>query len=133
MYKKILIAIDHTDPASWDKALPIAVEEAKHHGATLSAISVVPEILKLPNLPENYGDGAMAFVKEAVEKIVGSDIPVSVRQGSVYREILEEAHAIGADLIVMASTREDFPDSLLGPSPSRVVSQAHCSVLIIRR
>ena len=67
MYKKILVAIDYDDEASWDKALPLAVEEAKLHGAALSAVSVVPEILKLPNLPDNYGDGAIQHVTQTIE------------------------------------------------------------------
>ena len=54
MYSKILLPIDHTDSASWEKALPLALEEAKSHGAELSVVSVIPEILRLPNLPENY-------------------------------------------------------------------------------
>ncbi len=57
MYSKILLPIDDTDEASWEKALPLALEEAKSHGAELSVVTVIPEILRLPNLPENYGEG----------------------------------------------------------------------------
>jgi universal stress protein F len=132
MYKKILFAIDYDDQASWDKALPVAVEEARLHGAALSTVSVVPEILKLPNLPDNYGDGAIQHVTKTIQQIVGDGVPVAVRQGSVYREILKEAHAIGADLIMMASPKGDFPDYLLGPNAARVVRHANCSVQIVR-
>ena len=112
--------------------MPLAKEEAGHHGAELTVVSVIPEIIRLPNLPENYGANAASFVEEAVQKIVGDDIPVTIRQGSVYREILKEAHAIGADLIIMASPKGDFPDYLLGPNAARVVRHANCSVLISR-
>ena len=132
MYSKLLLPIDHTDEASWSQALPLAKQEAKLHGAALSVISVIPEILRLPNLPENYGEGAAAHVEGEVKKIVGEAVPVSVRQGSVYREILKEAHAIQADLIIMASPKGDFPDYLLGPNAARVVRHANCSVLISR-
>jgi universal stress protein F len=132
MYSKILLPIDHSDQASWEKALPLALEEARSHGAELSVVSVIPEIMRLPNLPENYGEGAAAHVEGEIKGIVGPEIPVTVRQGSVYREILKEAHAIQADLILMASPKGDFPDYLLGPNAARVVRHANCSVLICR-
>ena len=47
MFKKILIAIDYAEESSWQKALPLAVEQARLHGAELSAITVVPEVVKL--------------------------------------------------------------------------------------
>jgi universal stress protein F len=65
-------------------------------------------------------------------KIVGDEIPVVVREGSVYREILKEAHAIKADLIVLASAKGDFPDYPFGPNAARVVRHANCSVLVHR-
>lgn len=132
MYTKILLAIDHAEKASWEHALPLAVEEARLHGAELHAISVVPEILRLPNLPENYGAGALDHVAKKLEGVVGDGIPVTVREGSVYREILKEAHAWGADLIMMASPKGDSPHFLLGPNAARVVRHANCSVQIVR-
>ena len=135
MYKRILIPIDYADEASWRTALPLAVDEARLHGAELSAISVVPEVVRLPNLPENYGAGAADHVRQKVEGVIkeqGHDVPVTVREGSVYREILKEAQAIGADLIMMASPKGDFPDYLLGPNAARVVRHANCSVQIVR-
>lgn len=132
MFSKILLPIDHTDEASWAKALPLAREEARLHGAELSVISVIPEILRLPNLPEDYGEGAAAHVEGEIRKIVGDDIPVTIRQGSIYREILKQAHAIEADLIIMASAKGDFPHYLFGPNTSRVVRYANCSVLVYR-
>lgn len=132
MYSKILLPIDHTDKASWKKALPFALEEAKLHGAELSVVSVIPEILRLPNLPANYGEGAAAHVEGEIRKIVGEEIAITVREGSVYREILKEAHALGADLIIMASAKGDFPDYPFGPNAARVVRNANCSVLVHR-
>jgi len=132
MFSKILLPIDHTDEASWVKVLPLALQEAKLHGAELFVVSVIPEILRLPNLPENYGEGAVAHVESELRKVVGDEIPVAVREGSVYREILKEAHAIKADLIVIASAKGDFPDYPFGPNAARVVRNANCSVLVHR-
>ena len=132
MYTKILLAIDYADKASWEKALPLAIEEARLHGAELHAISVVPEILRLPNLPDNYGAGALDHVREKVEQIVGEGIPVTVQEGSVYREILKQAHSLSADLIIMASPKGESPYYLFGPNAARVVRHANCSVQIVR-
>ncbi|MDD9876263.1 MAG: universal stress protein [Magnetovibrio sp.] len=135
MYKKILIPIDYADEASWKNALPAAIDEAERHGAELHAITVVPEILRLPNLPENYGSGACDHVKKTVEGIVadnGGTATVVAREGSIYREILKEAHAIGADLIVIASPKAEFMNELMGPNVARVVRNAHCSILVVR-
>ena len=135
MYKKILIPIDYADEDSWQIALPVALEEAKHHGAELSAVTVIPEIIRLPVLPDNYGIQALDHVKDTVAKIVanhGTDIDVASREGSIYREILKQAQEIGADLIVMASSKGDFPNYMMGPNVARVVRNANCSVLIVR-
>ena len=136
MVTKILLPIDHTDEQSWKMALPMAREQAKHYGAELHAVSVIPEIIQLPNLPANYGSGAKDHVRGKVREILasggGSDISIHIEQGSVYREILKLAHREGFDMIVMASAKGDFPNYEIGPNLARVVRNAHCSVLVVR-
>ncbi|MGI9433372.1 MAG: universal stress protein [Geminicoccaceae bacterium] len=135
MFKKILLTIDHTDSRTWEKALPAALEEAKQHGAALRVISVIPEIIRLPNLPENYGAGAIQHVEGKLREILketSGEVPIAVHQGSVYREILKDAFAQDIDLIIMASPRSTGPDDLLGPNVARVVRHAKCSVLVVR-
>jgi nucleotide-binding universal stress UspA family protein len=59
-----------------------------------------------------------------------------VRQGGIHQEILEEANAIGADLIVMSSHRVHRPDIrtyFLGSNAGHVVRHAQCSVLVVRQ
>ena len=136
MATKILLPIDHTDDRSWKKALPIALEQAKFHGAELHAVSVIPEIIKLPNLPANYGAGAKDHVRKAVQAILdhsqASDVDVHIAEGSVYREILKLAHKDGFDMIVIASAKGDFPNYEIGPNLARVVRNAHCTVMVVR-
>ena len=38
----------------------------------------------------------------------------------------------GFDLIVMASTKGDFPNYEIGPNLARVVRNAHCTVMVVR-
>lgn len=136
MVTKILLPIDHTDEQSWKLALPMAREQARHYGAELHAVSVIPEIIQLPNLPANYGEGAKDHVKDRVSEILasdgGSEISIHIEQGSVYREILKLAHRDGFDMIVMASAKGDFPNYEIGPNLARVVRNAHCSVVVVR-
>lgn len=136
MATKILLPIDHTDEKSWKSALRVAREQAKFYDAELHIVSVIPEIIVLPNLPANYGAGAKDHVKKEVEAILSaegaSDIPVHIEQGSIYREILKLAHQGGFDMIVMASIKGDFPNYEIGPNLARVVRNAHCSVVVVR-
>src|SRR4051795_5115827 len=58
-----------------------------------------------------------------------------VRQGGIYPEILEEANAILADLIVMSSHRQHrhaMRTYFLGSNAGHVVRYAKCSVLVVR-
>ena len=59
----------------------------------------------------------------------------TVRQGSIYQEILEEANSINADLIVMSSHRPHrhaVRTYFLGSNAGHVVRYAKCSVLVVR-
>jgi nucleotide-binding universal stress UspA family protein len=56
-----------------------------------------------------------------------------VRQGGIYHEILEEAKAMKADLIVMSSHRVGVRTYFLGSNAGHVVRYATSSVLVVRR
>ena len=43
MYKTILLAIDMNEPSSWEKALPVALEQARSGGGKLHIMTVVPD------------------------------------------------------------------------------------------
>ncbi len=136
MATKILLPIDHTDEKSWKLALPTALDQAKFYGADLHVVSVIPEIIKLPNLPENYGAGARDHVRGAIQQILDDNgatgLEVHIEEGSVYREVLKLAHKDSFDMIVMASSKGSFPNYEIGPNLARVVRNAHCTVLVVR-
>jgi nucleotide-binding universal stress UspA family protein len=52
--------------------------------------------------------------------------------GGIYPEILGEADACGADLIVIGSHRPAMSTYLLGSNAKTVVRHAKCSVLVVR-
>ena len=136
MATKILLSIDHTDETSWETALPMAMDQARFYEAELHVVSVIPEIIQLPNLPANYGAGAKEHVTGKVSEILApfdaTDALIHIEQGSVYREILKLAHREDFDMIVMASAKGDFPNYEIGPNLARVVRNAHCSVIVVR-
>jgi universal stress protein G len=55
-----------------------------------------------------------------------------VRQGGIYHEILQEAAAVKAELIVMTSHRPAMRTYFLGSNAGHVVRYATCSVLVVR-
>jgi len=90
----------------------------------------------------HVGAGVAKAAEDALA-IMGSEIGLEparvsaiVRQGGVYQEILEEAAASGADLIVMTShrpPRHAVRTYFLGSSTGHVVRYARCSVLVVRK
>jgi len=65
------------------------------------------------------------YPKELVSTVLGF--------GKIYDEVLEEAKAWGADLIVVASHRPAISTYLLGSDAGNIVRHASCSVLVTRR
>ena len=51
MYKKILLAVDLNENASWKKALPTAIEYAKVFGADLHVATVLPDFVAASTIP----------------------------------------------------------------------------------
>ena len=135
MFKKILLPIDYAELDPKDPALSVAQQLADQNDAELTVVTVIPEIIKLPNLPDDYGDGAAEHVGGNIQQFLndaGIKAESTIKQGSVYREILMLAHAENVDLIVMSSPKGEFPDYPLGPNVARVTRHANCSVMVVR-
>jgi len=142
MYKSILLTIDLNDPASWEKALPNALDLCRDWGAKLHVLTVVP----LYGLPIVEGLFPADFETKAVHK-AGEDLKAllnsllnedqhaeaHVRAGAVHQEILAAIGAIGADMVVMGSHPPDrVRDFLIGSNADRVVRNSPVSVLVVR-
>lgn len=141
MYQNILVPIDLAHRSSWRKALPVAIENARHWDAKLNVITVVPEIdigATAVHYPKGFGRKIQEEAKERLNEILQQEAPKDlsvqgiVEQGSIYREILRVAQDIKADLIIMASHRPELTDYLIGSNAARVVRHAQCSVLVVR-
>jgi len=141
MYKSILLPVDLSHKASWEKAAPVAVNLAKQYGAKVNIVTVIPDY-GMPMVgsffPDDFAEKALDATKtdlaKFVEKHIPSDILGKVRaiHGTIYKRILVNADEMGCDLIVLGSHRPEKADYLLGPNAARVVRHANQSVFVVR-
>jgi nucleotide-binding universal stress UspA family protein len=115
---------------------------ANQTGGSIRLVNVLPltPVMLVEYVPADFeaqqrGASAEALGIIADELGLGSRVSISVRQGGVHQEILEEANAANADLIVMSSHRQQKPGiraNFLGSNTGHVVRYAKCSVFVVR-
>jgi nucleotide-binding universal stress UspA family protein len=144
MYRSILIPIDLTETEIAKPAITSAVLMARESGGTLRLINVLPltPVMLAEYVPPDFeaqqrksADDALAVVCKDTG-LDPSKVSSTVRQGGVYQEILEEAKAVHADLIVMSSHRKHkagIRTYFLGSHTGHVARYAQCSVLVVRQ
>ena len=140
-YKQILLPIDLGHPSSWNRALPAALDLARHYGAHLNILTVLPD-MGLPVVgiyfPDDFEKKARAKAEKALEAWLKENLPDDVEAdayvavGTIYDEIIAVAGKLKCDLIVIASHRSDMKDYLLGPNAARVVRHAKQDVFVVR-
>jgi nucleotide-binding universal stress UspA family protein len=144
MYKRILVPIDLGDAELAKPAIAAAVMMAQQSGGTMRLVNVLPltPVMLAEYVPPDFEAQQRKSAEEALGIIVkesGLDpvrVSALVRQGGIHQEILEEAGAINADLIVMSSHRPHKPGIrtyFLGSNAGHVVRYAKCSVLVVRQ
>ncbi len=140
MFKSILVPIDLADGELAKPAIARAVALAGTHGK-LRLINVLPmtPVMLAEYVPADFDAQQRESAEEALA-IVAAEAGIApdrissvVRQGGIYHEILQEAAAIGADLIVMTSHRPAMRTYFLGSNAGHVVRYAQCSVLVVRQ
>ena len=142
MYKHILVPVDLNDATSWQKVLPTTIELCRVFGATLHLMTVVPEIgihgAVTQFFPSDYEDQIKRQVHDELHAFSARQVPADMKvqhviaHGKIYKEILETAKRVKADLIVMGAHHPELEDYLLGPNAARVVRHAACSVMVVR-
>jgi nucleotide-binding universal stress UspA family protein len=138
--QKILIA--HDGSKSSDKALKKAVEMALSFNASLTVLSVIPELYltELSDADRNRIFNALSKeTSEAMEKIRKSlsgksiEVKTLIRQGDPAEKILETAQKMKADLIVTGSHgKHGTKKFLLGSVSSKVVDYSKCPVMVVK-
>src|ERR1700752_3998762 len=140
MYKKILVPVDLGDPNLAKPALETAVMLANATGGDIRLINVlaVTPAMLAEYVPADFETQQRRSAGEALSIIVSeieleaSRVGSVVRQGGTYQEILEEAKAFKADLIVMSSHRVGVRTYFLGSVAGHVVRYANSSGLVGR-
>lgn len=142
MFKTVLLTLDLNTKASWEKALPQAVEMVRASGGTLHVMSVIPDVgmsIVEGFLPENFEEKAIAAASKALDKLVTAEVPegIAVKQhlalGTIHHKVLEAIEETKCDIVVMAAHKPDrVREFLIGSNADRVVRRSPVSVLVIR-
>jgi nucleotide-binding universal stress UspA family protein len=143
MYKHILVPVDLADTDLAKPAIQAAVLLANMGNSTVRVINVLPltPVMLAEYVPPDFEAQQRKASEEAIAIIAKETglepgrVSSTVRQGGIHQEILEEANAISADLIVMSSHRPSKPGIrtyFLGSNAGHVVRYAKCSVLVVR-
>jgi nucleotide-binding universal stress UspA family protein len=139
MIKRILAT--HDGSKASDKAVQTAIALAQQFRATLTVISVIPE-LYLTELVEmdrvRILDTLTTDAKKTLERIKAKatgvpSLKTVIKYGRPAEEILAAAARVKADLIVTGSHgRHGAEKFFLGSVSSKVVDHAACSVFVVK-
>jgi nucleotide-binding universal stress UspA family protein len=140
MFRSILVPIDLADTDLAKPAIETAAALAQTWKGVVRLLNVLPTtpVMLAEYLPPDFDAQQRQTSEEALTIVAresgveASRISTMVRQGGIYHEILEEAAAIKADLIVMTSHRPAMRTYFLGSNAGHVVRYATCSVLVVR-
>jgi nucleotide-binding universal stress UspA family protein len=142
MYRKILVPLDMEERALNSKAIAIAEDLATHYGATLTALSAIPDFSDNPLVASYFpDDAAQKAYSEACadfKKLIDAqfrkpaDVTCVIVEGSPRKAIVRYVKDNGIDLVVMPARKNDLSKVLLGSNSSHVADRAPCSVLIVR-
>src|SRR3954468_7578452 len=122
MYKNILVPVDLADAAVAKPAIDAACSMARQTNGKIRLVNVLPmtPVMLAEYVPPDFdvqqrktAEDSLAAVARDCGLETGRASAV-VRQGGIYHEILEEAGAMGADLIVMSSHRPAMRTYFLG-------------------
>lgn len=98
--------------------------------AYAAAAGVFPAPMTMAGDVDELREGLRRFAAHGVE--AGVEMDLQVREGAVVPTILEEAHRVGADLIVMGTHgRSGFDRLLLGSVTEKVLRKAECAVMTV--
>jgi nucleotide-binding universal stress UspA family protein len=140
IYKNILVPVDLAEPGLAKPAIEAACAMARQSGGTVRLVNVLPmtPVMLAEYVPPGFDFQQRKAAEDALTTIAqecGLDngrATSVIRQGGIYHEVLEEAEAIKADLIVMTSHRPAMRTYFLGSNAGHVVRYAKCSVLVVR-
>jgi len=138
MISKLLVAYDGSKQS--EKAYALGLDMASKYSAEMTVLSVArppepPVAVELEAVLESataYYEGRFKSMKGQA-RAMGIDAVFLVRVGHPAEQIVHLANEEGADAIVMGHRGESFLQRwLLGSVAKRVLSYAHCTVVVVR-
>ncbi|HUL71633.1 MAG TPA: universal stress protein [Vicinamibacterales bacterium] len=136
----ILCPVDLSDPSR--HALAYSLMLARWYGSSVTVL----EVIQSPVPPTPFGSTPAAILTAAdreeltrelcrfvgAAETTGISVATTVGEGQVVQEILQQARALPADLVVMGTHgRSGFERLLLGSVTERVLRKASCPVLTV--
>ncbi|MCD6048837.1 MAG: UspA domain protein [Verrucomicrobia bacterium] len=135
--QRILVPVDFSDCSR--KALQYAIAFVEEFSGELFLVHVVEPYFVTGELGVDMisliGDVEKSAKKhlEALQKTIKPGCRIGLRRGTPAQEIINEAKAIGADLIITATHgRSGLGHIFMGSVAERVVQHAPCPVLVVR-
>lgn len=133
--KKILVPIDFSTCSK--KALEYAVPLAEQFGADLILLHVLPSYAPMVDVvpvelesSEDANNELEALIKALPAQVSASKV---LQRGEPHLEIVRVADKLASDLIILSTHgRSGLARVLMGSTASKVVSHAHCPVLVVR-
>jgi nucleotide-binding universal stress UspA family protein len=145
MFKHILIPTDGSDLSR--KAVLYGVRLAKESGAKVTALTIAEpyrvasmDAVLIAISEDEYEEESRRMSEKALDQVkmaaVAADVPCeTIREihDQPYRAIIDAAHALNCDLIVMASHgRRGISALLLGSETVKVLTHSTIPVLVYR-
>ena len=137
MFSKIMVPVDLVHKDTLGKALDVAGDMAKRHGASIDVVSVGGELPgQLGHTPQEFGDRLQGFADELREKYgvtVKAD-PLMAHDPAVETtaELMKAIDKTGADLVIMASHKPGFLEHIFSSHGGYIAQHAQCSVFVVR-
>jgi nucleotide-binding universal stress UspA family protein len=137
-WQKILCATDGSDYGKLVAERATAI--AKTHGAELSILSAndlpLEYCAEAPEVAADLLNKARGHVEEARTRIEkeGLEVECFVREGEAYKAIIELANEKQVQMIIVGSHgKGGLKRLLMGSVAERVLSHAHCPVLVVKK
>ena len=137
MFQRILAPVDLAHLDKLERALKVTAEEARHHGAPITFVSVTTAAPgSVARNPDEFRAKLEAFAKEQAEShgvdakalAVFSHDPTTDVDDALLNAIKEEA----ADLVIMASHKPGVAEYFWPSNGGKVASHSEASVFVVR-
>jgi len=137
MFSKIMVPVDLVHKESLGKALEVAGDMAKRHGADIEVVSVGGALPgKLGHTPEEFSETVKAFAKDLAEKfgvpVEGDPVISHDPEVETTAALMREIERTGADLVIMASHEPEVLEHVFSSHGGYIAQHAKCSVFVVR-